>query len=433
MLGIIIRFLNLGIILIRINVAKNIDDTLSSKLVKCVFGCGPVTIKFAQWYATRYDINSPTPQHLCKVLQKTFENCPEHKFSYTEKVFKKNFNRELDTVLNLKRIPIASGSVGQVYEGILKETGEEIVMKVKHPNLKRDFKLSVVIFKFFKIFMRMKFNVDDFLKDVKEQFDYSVEAQNLENMYELYKNDNLIVIPRLIMYGSDVIIMTKEDGTSFNDIKGDILKHKVALGISSFQRQNACYHGVCHGDLHLGNWKVRELDDCFKLIIYDFGLINHADPMDMQKWFKAYQFGEYEEIIRIAMKNSNTNINDKVIKSIATYCRDILESQHSMHNLMKVILPMLRKNKVYIKEEFISIVIAFSLTEQVIKNASVESSDDPEKNYVSRCLDIIAFCESKGTCEGLKEMLEDDISTYDYRYNRNDQDIGIDLEDFYSN
>ena len=433
MLGIIIRFLNLGIILIRINVAKNIDDTLSSKLVKCVFGCGPVTIKFAQWYATRYDINSPTPQHLCKVLQKTFENCPEHKFSYTEKVFKKNFNRELDTVLNLKRIPIASGSVGQVYEGILKETGEEIVMKVKHPNLKRDFKLSVVIFKFFKIFMRMKFNIDDFLKDIKEQFDYSVEAQNLENMYELYKNDNLIVIPRLIMYGSDVIIMTKEDGTSFNDIKGDIFKHKVALGISSFQRQNACYHGVCHGDLHLGNWKVRELGDCFKLIIYDFGLINHADPMDMQKWFKAYQFGEYEEIIRIAMKNSNTSINDKAIKSIATYCRDILESQHSMHNLMKVILPMLRKNKVYIKEEFISNVIAFSLTEQVIKNASVESSDDPEKNYVSRCLDIIAFCESKGTCEGLKEMLEDDISTYDYRYNRNDQDIGIDLEDFYSN
>lgn len=432
MIRIVFRFLKLGIVLVKVNLSKNIDEKLSNKLVDSVFGCGAVTIKFAQWYATRYDINSSEPQHLCKVLQRTFENCPEHKFEYTEEIFKKNFDQEIDKVLHLKRIPIASGSVGQVYEGTLLDTNESIVMKVKHPNLMRDFRITVFFLKFFGLFMRMKFNVDDFLQDVKEQFDYKVEAQNIDNMYQLYNNDELIVTPKLLKYNSDIIIMTKENGKSFNDIKSDILKHKIALGISSFQRQNACYHGVCHGDLHLGNWKVREHDDNFKLVIYDFGLVNHADPIDMQRWFKAYQFGEFEEIIRIAMKNSNKPIDEKALKYIAKCCEEVLDTQHSMHNLMKVILPMLRKYKIYIKEEFISNVIAFSLTEQVIKNASVESTNDPVRNYVNRCLDIIAFCESRNTCLELKEILQKDIDTYDYEYNGVDDNIGLDLDDFYN-
>lgn len=433
MFQVVLKFLKLGIVLIRVKISKNIDEKMSLKLIDSVFGCGAVTIKFAQWYATRYDMNSSEPQHLCKILQKTFENCPEHKFSYTEKIFRKNFNKEIDKVLNLKRIPIASGSVGQVYEGTMIETGQSIVMKVKHPNLMRDYKITVFFLKFFGLFMRMKFNVDDFLKDVKEQFDYEIEAQNIENMYGLYKDDELIVTPKLLMSSSDIIIMTKEDGKSFSSIKSDIQKHKIALGISSFQRQNACYHGVCHGDLHLGNWKVREEDNGFKLVIYDFGLVNHADPIDMQKWFKAYQFAEFDEIIRIAMKNSNKPVDEKILKYIAKCCEEVLETQHSMHNLMKVILPMLRKYKIYIKEEFISNVIAFSLTEQVIKNASVESTTDPLRNYVNRCLDIIAFCETKNTCIPLKNMLQKDIDDYNYTYNEKVDDIGLDLDDFYSN
>jgi len=433
MIAIVFRFIKLGIVLVRVNLAKNIDEKLSNKVVNAVFGCGAVTIKFAQWYASRYDINSSEPQHLCRILQRTFEDCPEHKFSYTEEIFKKSFQKDIDSVIDLNRITMASGSVGQVYEGRLIDTNQPVVMKVKHPNLMRDFKITVFFLKFFKIFLRMKFNVDDFLKDVKEQFDYEIEAQNIDNMYNLYKDDELIVTPRLIMYSSDVIIMTKEDGVSFNEIKGDIMKHKVALGISSFQRQNACYHGVCHGDLHLGNWKVREENGGFKLVIYDFGLINKADPDDMKKWFKAYQFGEFEEIIRIAMKNSNRPIDQKTLKFVAECCEEVLDTQHSMHNLMKVILPMLRKYKIYIKEEFISNVIAFSLTEQVIKNASVESSNDPLRNYINRSLDIIAFCEAKNTCSGLREMLEKDVEEYDYKTISSDDDIGLSLEDFYSN
>ena len=99
-------------------------------------------------------------------------------------------------------------------------------------------------------------------------------------MYNIYKNDDTIVIPKLICFSSNVIIMTYEDGISFDDIdKNDVnLINKLAFCLTSFQRQNSCIFGLIHGDLHTGNWKIR-LDDNndFKLIVLDFGIMYNID------------------------------------------------------------------------------------------------------------------------------------------------------------
>ena len=124
-------------------------------------------------------------------------------------------------------------------------------MKVSHPNLYSNmliFHFLLIILKF--IFCCNNININVFIQNIKRQFDYELEALNMHTMYNIYKNDDTIVIPKLICFSSNVIIMTYEDGISFDDIdKNDVnLINKLAFCLTSFQRQNSCIFGLIHGD-----------------------------------------------------------------------------------------------------------------------------------------------------------------------------------------
>lgn len=393
---------------LRKNGKKNSDN-----LIKSIFSCGPIPIKFGQWYAMRSSIKN---QYLQDKLLNTLENCPTHSLNYTKQIYLKDFCRNLDDDISLDSLePFASGSVGQVYKGTCIKSNKKIVMKVSHPNLYKNimiFHFLLIVLKF--IFCCNNININVFIQNIKRQFDYEIEALNMHSMYNIYKNDDTIIIPKLINFSSNVIIMTYEDGISFDDIDktDNNLINKLAFCLTSFQRQNSCIFGLIHGDLHTGNWKIRlNNNNDFKLIVLDFGIMYNIDKDTVKDWIKAFQYQNYPDLLKLSIHHSNSSHNEEQVNKIVN---DNISCFKGMPNMMKVIqtlIPTLNKYNIYIKDEYISVIISFALTEKVVCKVRhiIYDGDNLHNIYISDCLDVIAFCKSKNTCIPLANYLENDI------------------------
>ena len=117
---------------------------------------GPLYIKFCQLISQRDDIfncNKDLKKHLIDL----HENCPKHTYTETENIFKEDFpDSNIDDMFDyINPTPIASGSISQVYQVILKNDNKFSIMKVKHPNIDKlmkdnisEFKIIVQLFTF---------------------------------------------------------------------------------------------------------------------------------------------------------------------------------------------------------------------------------------------------------------------------------------------
>ncbi|WJX52270.1 hypothetical protein P8452_38400 [Trifolium repens] len=110
---------------------------------------GPAFIKLGQWAATRPDL---VPQDLCTELAELHSKAPGHSFSYTKKTVERAFGRKISEIFeNFEELPVASGSIAQVYRASLKSRypGQQVkpmvvAVKVRHPgvggeSIRRDF------------------------------------------------------------------------------------------------------------------------------------------------------------------------------------------------------------------------------------------------------------------------------------------------------
>ena len=262
-------------------------------VIKNIKSCGSVAIKFCQWvtpkleimYLEENDILDGSKPLWLRKLEEFYENCDYHDLKYTLSTYQKDFNVSLNNDYEILDT-LGSGSIGQVY--LLKDkpltsysNREKYVMKILHPNVHND------IF-YFRIFYNLichipfikkllnkefPFDIHSFIDSFDEQSNFIYESNNLLRFQEYYRNNDLIIIPRLIRSSRNIIIMSYEEGISYEDLKCDeYQKYKVALLLTSFIRNNQEICNFNHGDLHKGNWKVKLCEDnIYKLIIYDFG------------------------------------------------------------------------------------------------------------------------------------------------------------------
>ena len=85
---------------------------------------------------------------------------------------------------------MASGIIGQVYEGYDKETNEKVAVKVRHPKalkiLRKDLNLLFDVTTFLSnrssIFsaIQIPISIDEFTKVLIDQADFRIEAKHLE-------------------------------------------------------------------------------------------------------------------------------------------------------------------------------------------------------------------------------------------------------------
>lgn len=128
-----------SIILSPLLLFKKTQDYWLKLFVKAVERSGVVFIKAFQYLSHRRDIIGPDLADKFEYLR---ENAPTHDFETTKEYFKKSYGKKIEDIFEeFDPVPIASGSVSQVYRA--KYKGKKVAVKVRHPNVDKHIERDV--------------------------------------------------------------------------------------------------------------------------------------------------------------------------------------------------------------------------------------------------------------------------------------------------
>lgn len=232
---------------------------------------------------------------------------------------------KLSQIAMIQPMPFAAGSFGQVYYAQLR-SGQAVVVKVLRPMvrelLKYDLRLLSTFSKsfFVKLYKNMNVQLTDALKDFSaatlRETDYIHEAQFANELYEAYKKDRKILIPKtyLELCTKNIIVQDYVDGVSVAQVirlheqgVDPVAYVKEQLGSDlATQLQTLGYESVMavftlhriQGDPHPGNIRLMRHN---QVGMIDFGISAKA-PED-----KSGLFGLFESYDKI-FKGSQTAI-----------------------------------------------------------------------------------------------------------------------------
>ncbi|XP_058724781.1 protein ACTIVITY OF BC1 COMPLEX KINASE 1, chloroplastic isoform X1 [Vicia villosa] len=228
---------------------------------------GPSFIKAGQVLANRPDIiREDYMSELC-VLQ---DDVPSFPNQTAFNIIEEELGQPLEAVFSrISSETIAAASLGQVYRATLRATGEDVAIKVQRPGIEpiiyRDLFLFRTLASFLnglsiqKLGCNAELIVDEFGEKLLEELDYTLEARNIEDFLENFKNDPTVKIPLVYkqLSGPRVLVMEWIDGircTNPQAIKegGIDLDGFLTIGVSAALRQLLEF-GLFHGDPHPGN------------------------------------------------------------------------------------------------------------------------------------------------------------------------------------
>ena len=228
--------------------------------------CGPLAIKLLQCIV----MGGHEEKNLIKTHELDFvlEDYYVHSLEETMKV--DTFN---DYILG---DVVGSGSIGQVYKAFSKKRKEYVAIKVKHPGTDKLVQETVSAVKLvcyiFKCINKFHYIMMEYINNIHLQIDYIQEAKNTIKLNELYKNERCIIIPEIINYSDNFIIMSYHEGKSFKCIspREQLL---ASMYVNFFYMESLIIHDFLHADLHFGNWKVIGEGNELQVLIYDCGIV----------------------------------------------------------------------------------------------------------------------------------------------------------------
>ena len=428
------------------NVNLTHDEFLLDDIITQVKSCGSVSIKFCQWIVPKLEVmyinendllnkEFKKPFWLSK-LEVLYDDCYLHPQEYTLSTYKRIFNENL---LDKYKIinTIGSGSIGQVYliESIPETeyiTPKKYVLKIIHPSV--NYELT-----FFRKFMRLltytpyikqliqkyiPFNIFHFIDIFETQCDFINEANHMLYFYEIYHNNNNIVIPRLIKCSSDILIMSYEEGTPYDDIDiNNYSKYKLVCLFFLFIKNELHIYNYNHGDLHKGNWKLRyNTKDDFQLVIYDFGfcwsiekkqlkfikmitdIFESSDSgVDQHNQLKLEIVNKLADILECVLIDNNNNpiiFREKIIDFLKYKFKknEFTFSYFSPINFFKLIITSCYQLNVNVDPILIQSIIVTIQIQRSLEEFSIQSNDKYKISsyevYRSKYLDFITFCET---------------------------------------
>tara|TARA_B100001093_G_scaffold286404_1_gene273566 strand:+ start:887 stop:2344 length:1458 start_codon:yes stop_codon:yes gene_type:complete len=419
---------------------KNITDL--------IIDCGSVTIKFCQWITPKLELiyldetsDSKEKPLWLKQLEKFYEDCPNHEDTITKEIYNQEFNDNFDDLYTIKRI-IGSGSIGQVYLVYNKEKKREEVIKVLHPNIEDQISFFKRILSFFYslpiISSRLKkfFPVDtsQFINDFEEQIDLINEANHLLYFYQAYKDNQFIIIPELFQISSKMLIMSYEPGVSFDKSEiNDYEKDKIVNLFHLFIRTNQMIKNYNHGDLHPGNWKIKEdSNNINKLIIYDFGYcwkISRTKYKELGNIFidtfeEASKDNPQDSIDNLCKcmyfivlyegEDKETDYQTRIRKFLIDNLNNIEPWKVSVSRLLKITIQFCIMESTTLDPILIQSFIIALQVQKLFERYDLQSSNNniisDYKVFRERYLTILAYCKTHNIFPEYSELIENKLN-----------------------
>ncbi len=244
---------------------------------------GPTFIKLGQLFSTRADL---FPTEYVEELSKLQDKVPAFSYEQVEAIVEQDLGKKVDALYrNFDPIPLAAASLGQVHKAQLK-TGEEVVVKVQRPGLKKLFEIDLAILKGIARYFQNhpKWGRGrDWLGIYEEccrilwlEIDYLNEGRNADTFRRDFRGYDWVMVPRIYWRYTAPRVLTLEyvpgiKISNYEALEASGLDRKVLakLGAKAYLHQ-LLGNGFFHADPHPGNIAVSSQG---ALIFYDFGMM----------------------------------------------------------------------------------------------------------------------------------------------------------------
>ena len=188
--------------------------------------------------------------------------------------------------------PIAAASIGQVHRAILRtpEGDRAVAVKVQYPGVAEAIDADIRTADLLGTLLAFGFkslNPEDMVAEIKdrlrEELDYSLEAQNQQTFADFYRGHPFIHVPEVLHnYSTSRVLITElVSGSSFAEVLEWTQQERNDVGeaIFRFVFRSLYRFRAFNGDPHPGNY-IFHKDG--RVTFLDFGLIKHFTVEEMQ-------------------------------------------------------------------------------------------------------------------------------------------------------
>ena len=235
---------------------------------------GPTFIKIGQLLGTRPDL---VPKAFIDEFKHLYDKTTPSPFDEVRDLIEAELGRPLKEVFSqFDEEPVASASVGQVHFATL-ASGERVAVKVQHPGIQQrvavDFEIMEPLVRFVEnLFAASRvWQPREHLLEVHamlaRELDYRNEARNVQRVYEKFKDDPTVKIPKVYWEASSRRVLTLEriDGIKLSNFDDPALRaldgKRVAEIITHAMAKQIFEHRIFHADPSPGNLMAISSDE----------------------------------------------------------------------------------------------------------------------------------------------------------------------------
>lgn len=249
-------------------------------------GLGPSFVKVGQALSSRPDL---LPKAYLDVLASLQDQLDPFPTPVAMAVIEEELGCPVEEMYSyISDEPVAAASLGQVYKGVLRETGEIVAIKVQRPAIGEGIAVDMVLLRRLMTVIDSQLDilsqplvplVDEFAGRLFGELDYVQEGKNCEKFQALYSHVPRIRTPKIKWVATRRRVLTMEwiDGVKLTDKEAmgnaglDVVDF-VTVGVECTLRQ-LLEAGFFHADPHPGNLLATKAGD---LVYLDFGMMSEA-------------------------------------------------------------------------------------------------------------------------------------------------------------
>ncbi|WP_410500391.1 ABC1 kinase family protein [Chroococcidiopsis sp. SAG 2025] len=244
---------------------------------------GPTFIKVGQLFSTRADL---FPSEYVEELAKLQDRVPAFGYEQVETTVERELGKKIPELFHsFEPIPLAAASLGQVHKAKLR-SGEEVVVKIQRPGLKKLFEIDLAILKGITRYFQNHPDwgrgrdwlgiYEECCRILWEEIDYLNEGRNADTFRRNFREYDWVKVPRIYWRYTSPQVLTLEYApgikiSHYEAIEAAGLDRKLIArqGAEAYLHQ-LLHNGFFHADPHPGNIAVSPEGS---LIFYDFGMM----------------------------------------------------------------------------------------------------------------------------------------------------------------